>query len=97
VNGTQRSGFGFGGTTVQGTWGRAMGKRQCELEGCTKWAVSGGTPYCTAHGGGKRCQEERLHQVRCCRRHAKLHRARRGQAVPDGGLLQVRSRRHGAL
>jgi hypothetical protein len=35
-----------------------MGKRQCELEGCTKWAVSGGTPYCTAHCGGKRCQED---------------------------------------
>ena len=33
-----------------------MGRRQCELEGCTKRAVGGGTPYCTAHGGGKRCQ-----------------------------------------
>ena len=35
-----------------------MGRRQCELEGCTKGAVSGGTPYCSGHGGGKRCQEE---------------------------------------
>ena len=35
-----------------------MGKRQCELEGCTKWVVGGGTPYCIAHGGGKRCQDE---------------------------------------
>jgi hypothetical protein len=35
-----------------------MGRRQCELAGCSKWAVSGGTPYCMAHGGGKRCQEE---------------------------------------
>jgi hypothetical protein len=33
-----------------------MGKRQCELEGCSKWTVSGGTPHCKAHGGGKRCQ-----------------------------------------
>jgi hypothetical protein len=35
-----------------------MGRRQCELEGCTKQAVCGGTPCCKAHGGGKRCQEE---------------------------------------
>jgi hypothetical protein len=35
-----------------------MGRRQCELEGCSKRAISGGTPYCIAHGGGKRCQEE---------------------------------------
>jgi hypothetical protein len=35
-----------------------MGKRQCELEGCTKWAQTGGTPFCIAHGGGKRWQEE---------------------------------------
>jgi hypothetical protein len=33
-----------------------MGKRQCELEGCTKGIAGGGTPYCKAHGGGKRCQ-----------------------------------------
>jgi hypothetical protein len=32
-----------------------MGKRQCELHGCTKQAAQGGTPYCIAHGGGKRC------------------------------------------
>jgi hypothetical protein len=35
-----------------------MGRRQCEVEGCTKQAVGGGTPHCSAHGGGKRCQEE---------------------------------------
>jgi hypothetical protein len=35
-----------------------MGKRQCELGGCSKWAVGGGTPHCIAHGGGKRCQHE---------------------------------------
>jgi hypothetical protein len=35
-----------------------MGKRQCELAGCTKQAQSGGTPHCIAHGGGKRCQHE---------------------------------------
>ena len=29
--------------------------------------------------------------------HGALHRARRGQAVPDCGLPQVRSRRHRAL
>jgi hypothetical protein len=34
-----------------------MGKRQCELEGCTKWAI-GDTEHCKAHGGGKRCQKE---------------------------------------
>jgi hypothetical protein len=39
-------------------WRSAMGKRQCELEGCSKWAASGGTPHCIAHGGGKRCQHE---------------------------------------
>jgi hypothetical protein len=33
-----------------------MGRRQCELEGCTKWIQFGGTPFCKAHGGGKRCQ-----------------------------------------
>jgi hypothetical protein len=37
---------------------RAMGRRQCELEGCSKRAESGGTPYCKVHGGGKRCQEK---------------------------------------
>jgi hypothetical protein len=35
-----------------------MGRRQCELAGCTKGVAGGGTPYCKAHGGGKRCQEE---------------------------------------
>jgi hypothetical protein len=35
-----------------------MGRRQCELEGCTKGIEAGGTPFCIAHGGGKRCQEE---------------------------------------
>jgi hypothetical protein len=35
-----------------------MGKRQCELDGCSKLAVSGGTPHCTAHGGGERCKHE---------------------------------------
>jgi hypothetical protein len=34
------------------------GRRQCELAGCSKASVSGGTPHCKAHGGGKRCQEE---------------------------------------
>jgi hypothetical protein len=34
-----------------------MGRRQCELEGCSKLAAGGGTPHCKAHGGGKRCQE----------------------------------------
>ena len=31
-----------------------MGKRQCELAGCSKWIAAGGTPHCVAHG----CQEE---------------------------------------
>jgi hypothetical protein len=35
-----------------------MGKRQCEEEGCSKGAQSGGTPHRSAHGGGKQCQEE---------------------------------------
>jgi hypothetical protein len=36
-----------------------MGRRQCQLKGCTKLAaVTRGTPHCIAHGGGKRCQEE---------------------------------------
>ena len=35
-----------------------MGRRQCELDGCTKLVQAGGTPHCKAHGGGKRCQEE---------------------------------------
>ena len=64
-----------------------MGRRQCELEGCTKRAESGGTPHCKAHGGGRRCQTVD------CTKSARgdtgaLHRARRGQAVPDGGLRQ---------
>jgi hypothetical protein len=33
-----------------------MGKRQCELAGCTKGIQAGGTPFCKAHGGGKLCQ-----------------------------------------
>ena len=32
--------------------------RQCEQEGCTNQARSGGTPHCIAHGGGRRCQQE---------------------------------------
>jgi hypothetical protein len=51
-------GVGFGREDRGASWRRAMGKRQCELEGCSKQALSGGTPHCTAHGGGKRCQEE---------------------------------------
>jgi hypothetical protein len=76
-----------------------MGRRQCELDGCTKGIAGGGTPHCKAHGGGKRCREESCTKsaAGCYRRHAQLHRARWGQAVPDGGLHQVRSRRHGAL
>ena len=35
-----------------------MPRKVCEREGCTKQAVSGGTPHCVAHGGGKRCKEE---------------------------------------
>jgi hypothetical protein len=33
-----------------------LGRRECEEGGCSKQAVSGGTPHCIAHGGGKRCQ-----------------------------------------
>jgi hypothetical protein len=39
-------------------WRSAMGRRQCEEEGCSKPAESGGAPHCIAHGGGRRCQEE---------------------------------------
>jgi hypothetical protein len=35
-----------------------MGRRQCELAGCSKGIQAGGTPHCIAHGGGKRCQHE---------------------------------------
>ena len=35
-----------------------MPRKLCEREGCTKGAVSGGTPHCVAHGGVKRCQKE---------------------------------------
>jgi hypothetical protein len=35
-----------------------MGRRPCQLEGCTKGIQAVGTPHCKAHGGGKRCQEE---------------------------------------
>jgi hypothetical protein len=45
--------WGFGG--IEEFMGR---RRPCELEDCSKWAQSGGTPHCVAHGGGKRCQEE---------------------------------------
>jgi hypothetical protein len=38
-----------------------------------------------------------LPQGSCYWRHAPLHRTRGRQAVSDGGLLQVGSRRHGAL
>jgi hypothetical protein len=31
---------------------------RCQHEACIKSAVSGGTPHCKAHGGGKRCQHE---------------------------------------
>jgi hypothetical protein len=39
-------------------WAGAMPPKLCEREGCTKQAVSGGTPHCLAHGGGRRCQEK---------------------------------------
>jgi hypothetical protein len=39
--------WGFGGT-MKGVWRSAMGKRQCELEGCSESARTGG--HCKAHG-----------------------------------------------
>ena len=33
-------------------------KPRCATANCDKGAVSGGTPHCSAHGGGKRCQME---------------------------------------
>jgi hypothetical protein len=61
-----------------------MGRRQCELEGCSNaWR-------------GQALQARVLHQV-SPRRYAALQRARRGQALPRGGLHQVCYRRHGAL
>jgi hypothetical protein len=53
-----------------------MGKRQCDLEGCTKLAASGGTPCCKAHGGGKHCQH-----AGC----SKSARGDTGQCVGHGG------------
>jgi hypothetical protein len=51
--------WGFGDTEkVRGAWRSAMGKRQCEEEGCSKQAADGGTQQCKAHGGGRRCQHE---------------------------------------
>jgi hypothetical protein len=41
-----------------------MGRRPCELEGCSKGGI-GDTGYCKAHGGGKRCQHEGCFKV-CC-------------------------------
>jgi hypothetical protein len=34
-----------------------MGRRPCQLEGCSKGAL-GSTGYCAAHGGGKQCQHD---------------------------------------
>jgi hypothetical protein len=63
-----------------------MGRRQCELEGCTKAAASGGTPHCVAHGGGKRCLHEGCSKsARGDTQHCK---AQWRQAVPARGLLQ---------
>jgi hypothetical protein len=64
------------------------GGRRCQHEGCTK-APRGDTQYCIAHGGGRRCQKEGCAKSAADVPHAALHRARRGQAVPARGLLQV--------
>jgi hypothetical protein len=32
-------------------------RRQCQLEGCTEWAV-GGTLHCEAHGAGRRVESK---------------------------------------
>jgi hypothetical protein len=61
-----------------------MGRRQCEEAGCSKGGI-GGTGYCVAHGGGKRCQHA------CCLKSAAdggtpLQGTWRRQAVPRGGL-----------
>jgi len=65
-----------------------MPRKLCEREGCTKGAVSGGTPHCIAHGGGRRCKEEDCTNS-AFDRNGVLHSARRGQAMQEGGLPQV--------
>jgi hypothetical protein len=42
-----------------------MGRRQCELEGCTKSAQTAGTQHCKAHGGGKTVPRRGLYQGSC--------------------------------
>jgi hypothetical protein len=32
------------------------GGKRCQVDNCSRSAVTGGTPHCKAHGGGKRCQ-----------------------------------------
>jgi hypothetical protein len=50
-----------------------MGRR-CQEEGCSKWAIGGGTPHCVAHGGGKRCQKAGCSKAaRGDTRHCKAH------------------------
>mmetsp|Transcript_26698 Transcript_26698/g.44776 ORF Transcript_26698/g.44776 Transcript_26698/m.44776 type:complete len:217 (+) Transcript_26698:318-968(+) len=39
--------------------------KECKQENCTKF-VEGGNPYCTTHGGGRKCQHEG------CRKHAEV-------------------------
>jgi hypothetical protein len=65
------------------------GGKRCQHEGCPKSAVTGGTPHCIAHARGQTVPRRGLHQGRA-RRDGVLQGARRGQAVPDSGLLQVR-------
>jgi hypothetical protein len=72
-----------------------MGRRQCELDGCTKGAASGGTPHCVAHGGGKRCQEEGC--VKSAAGGGTPHCVAHGGGKPRGGLLEVGCAQHGLL
>jgi hypothetical protein len=53
--------------------GKSYVKPPCERKGCGEARVSGGTPCCKMHGGGKRCKHaffecrrSRCTSIRCC-------------------------------
>jgi hypothetical protein len=88
--------LGFGRQHVERAWRSAMGSRQCELEGCTKWAQKLVARRMHRARWGQAVPAPGLPQV-SSRRHGALRVAWRRQAVPARGLPYCCSRRHAEL
>ena len=71
---------------MQNPW---EGKRkQCQVEGCDKGALSGGR--CSAHGGGRRCQEPGCDKAPASGGRCIIHAGKkRNRSLIDGRELEV--------